>query len=337
MPKQALYYIQESGTDLRCVLCPHQCLIHNGKYGNCRVRRNSDGKFVAETYGKLSGLHLDPIEKKPLYHFFPGKLILSVGSAGCNLRCSFCQNWEISQCGIREHENLQIVKPDELVKMALSKQNNIGVAYTYNEPTVFIEYVLETAKLVQEKKMKNVMVSNGYINPEPLNELLRYIDAFNIDLKGFTEKFYHEVSGASLQPVLDTLKTIKMSGKHLEITNLVVPGLNDQHADFEAMVKWISKELGKDIVLHLSRYFPQYKMTSDPTPVSSLQQLFDIARKYLSYVYVGNVTISRGKDTVCPKCGQTLIKRFGFMTDFNHVNSSGQCRYCGNQVLICSN
>jgi len=335
MPKQALFYNREPGTDVRCRLCPHGCLIHNGKYGICRVRRNSGGKLMADSFGLVSALHFDPIEKKPLYHYFPGKVILSAGSAGCNLRCSFCQNWEISQCGIKEHGQLQPVKPEELVRMAATKTNNIGIAYTYNEPTVFIEFVLETAKLTLERKMKNVMVSNGYINPEPLEELIKYTDAFNIDLKGFTDTFYRDVSGASLQPVLDTLKAIRKSGKHLEITNLIVPGLNDDHPVFEEMVKWISTELGKSTVLHLSRYFPQYRMSQDATPVSALQQLFDIARKHLHYVYVGNVTMNKGKDTICPKCGQILIKRLGYIADLFHITSTGQCRYCGNQVLIC--
>lgn len=335
MPKQALFYSQESGTDVRCELCPHQCLIHHGQHGICGVRKNIAGKLLADNFGQISALHFDPIEKKPLYHYYPGKVILSVGSVGCNLRCSFCQNWEISQSGIKGIENLQSVKSTELVKMAVSKPNNIGIAYTYNEPGIFIEFVLKTARLVREKGLKNVMVSNGYINPGPLSELLKYTDAFNIDLKAFTEQFYHEVSGASLSPVLESLKTIKSSGNHLEITNLVIPGENDDHSEFEQMVKWISRELGRDTVLHLSKYFPQYKMTHDSTPVSTLQQLMELAKKHLSFVYVGNVAVSRGKDTICPKCGQTLIKRFGFMTEFNHVNQSGQCRFCNHQIMIC--
>ncbi len=286
---EAVYYQSISDGSVICGLCPHNCRISKGKSGICKVRSNYDGKLIADNYGKLSSIQLDPIEKKPLYHFFPGKKILSIGSVGCNLKCSFCQNCEISQSGISDFPHIKTYKPEEVVKMALSEKQNIGLAYTYNEPSVFYEFMLDTSKLIRAAGLKNVVVTNGFINSDPLVELLEYADAFNVDLKAFDSDFYKKQTKSDLEPVLEALKLINNSKKHLEITCLVVPGLNDDENKFRQMMLWISKELGNSTVLHLSRYFPRYKLSIESTPVETLLSLAKIAHEYLSFVYLGNV------------------------------------------------
>ena len=285
----ALYTRPEPNHNVVCLLCPHQCLINPGKKGICRVRSNKDGKLYTETYGSISALHLDPIEKKPLYHFFPGKKILSVGSAGCNLHCLFCQNHEISQCGIDGLPILQHMNSDELLSLAASYDNNIGLAYTYNEPTMLYEFIFDTAKKIHAAGMHNVMVSNGYINREPLQNLIPYIDAFNIDLKAFDDEFYKKITHSTLAPVLETLVYIKEQGKHLEISHLLIPGLNDYPDNFQRMTHWIASVLGKDTILHIARYFPRYKMHIAATPTESIEKFVHEAKKVLKYVYAGNI------------------------------------------------
>jgi pyruvate formate lyase activating enzyme len=233
--KEASFYSADNGK-IRCTLCPHNCIIHEGKRGICRVRKNDGGKLYSENFGQICSMNFDPIEKKPLYHFYPGSIIFSAGSLGCNLHCKFCQNWEISQTGIEEFGNLRTVAPEELINKALSRENNIGIAYTYNEPTVWYEFMIETAKLAQKEGLKNVMVTNGFINPEPLEELFPYMDAFSVDLKAFSNDFYKTVTSSRLDPVLTALKNIRNSGRHLEITNLVITDLNDNEKEFTEMI-----------------------------------------------------------------------------------------------------
>ncbi|MGC9345101.1 MAG: AmmeMemoRadiSam system radical SAM enzyme, partial [Bacteroidales bacterium] len=256
--KEAKYYRQLNGK-VECRLCPHYCVINKGKYGICRVRRNEDGKLLTDSYGHIVARHMDPIEKKPLYHFYPGKRILSIGTPGCNLRCFFCQNCGISQTGSDSFSHLNMVYPDELVKTAKKEKNNIGIAYTYNEPTVYFEYMLDTARLAKKEGLQNVMVSNGFIAEEPLQELLSVIDAFNIDLKAFNDSFYKKFTKSSIYPVMDSLEKIHEGSKHLEITYLVIPGLNDDEREFENRIDWIYDNFGKTQVLHISRYFPNYQ------------------------------------------------------------------------------
>jgi len=327
--KTALFYQKLDDSKVRCFLCPHNCILTNNKLGICGVRRNRSGDLYNETYEKVSSIHFDPIEKKPLYHFLPGKIILSIGSIGCNLKCSFCQNCEISQATVDDFRWLNHYSVEEIVDIATDKAGNTGLSYTYNEPTIHYEYMLDIATRIKEKKMYNTMVSNGYINPEPLIKLMPVMDAFNIDLKAFTEDFYKKHSKAKLQPVLETLKLLHQHGKHFEITNLVIPTLNDDPLVFGKMIDWICEELGEFTILHLSRYFPHYKMNISSTPVSTLERLYNIAREKLHYVYLGNVAGSEGQNTYCPFCHHLLISRFGYNTSITGIGVDGKCKKCG--------
>lgn len=270
-----------------CKLCPHHCHLDENQIGFCRARSNKEGVITAINYGLITSMALDPIEKKPLKRFFPGSHILSVGSFGCNLRCPFCQNYEISMAGINEIPTKK-VSPEALVSQALlmKPQGNIGIAYTYNEPLVGYEYVRDCAELAKQKGLKNVLVTNGCFCEEPLKEILPLIDALNIDLKGFTEEFYHKVSGD-----LETVKaSIKLAAKnnHIEVTTLIVPAENDTEDEIRKMSQWLAS-IRPDIPLHLSRFFPCYKMTDrNPTEVASVYALAEIARESLEFVYVGN-------------------------------------------------
>jgi pyruvate formate lyase activating enzyme len=297
---------------------------------------NHNGTLISENYALLSAINFDPIEKKPLYHFFPGSVILSLGSIGCNMKCKCCQNWQISQTGISEFNYGKNYQPEEIVGLARSKARNIGVAYTYNEPTIWYEYMFDTARLVHEAGMKNCMVSNGYICEEPLTELIKYMDAFNIDLKAFNEHFYKTQTGASLEPVKKTLVLLAKNNKHIEITNLVIPTLNDDEKEFTEMVEWIAKELGEKTVLHLSRYHPMYKMDIRATGSELLEKFHNIAAERLNYVFVGNVSIKDYQDTKCPKCGKTVIRRTGYFIENDGISKSGKCRFCGEAIAVSS-
>lgn len=333
--REAMYYGKSADNSVVCRLCPHNCLIKDGALGICRVRKNEKSKLISKSYGIISAVHLDPIEKKPLYNFYPGRDILSIGGVGCNLNCSFCQNWEISQEATCNIDSYRIYTVDEIISEAKKLTSNIGIAYTYNEPTVWYEYMLDIAIEAHKNSLKNVMVTNGFINEAPLNELLEYIDAFNVDLKAFSDTFYRKVTKSKLMPVLNTIKRIYGSGKYMEITNLVIPTLNDNEQEFKEMVKWIAKETGKDTVLHISRYFPNYKMHIKSTPRDTLDKLYAIAREYLNYVYVGNVTYNqRMSSTFCAKCNKEIIERTGYSTYLTGVDKSGCCKYCGNKVVI---
>ncbi len=273
---------------VECEICPHHCKLEEGKLGLCRGRINRKGQVVSENYGKLTAFALDPIEKKPLYHFHPGSRILSIGSYGCNLNCPFCQNCDISMAGGKEIEH-QKVTCEELVEKALQYKGrgNIGIAYTYNEPLIGYEFVRDCAKLMKKAGLKNVVVTNGYINKEPLTELLPVIDAFNIDLKGFTEEYYHKLRG--------DLATVKQSIElaaaecHVEVTTLIVPGENDSEEEMEALSGWLAS-VSPEIPLHISRFFPRFKMQDrSSTPVEQIYRLAKIARRKLKYVHEGNV------------------------------------------------
>ena len=327
--KTALYWKSLQDQKVQCLLCPHECTITPGNSGECGVRRNVNGDLISETYRHISALHYDPIEKKPLYHFHPGCTILSVGTVGCNLSCSFCQNCNISQISVAETPGYQDYEPGEVVDMAADYPGNIGISFTYNEPTIFYEYMLEVARLAKTRFLKTAMVSNGFINPDPLEELLPHMDAFNIDLKAFTEDFYRDQAKARLQPVLDTLKTLVEKGKHVEITNLVIPGLNDNADTFKEMIDWIRTEMGEDTVLHLSRYFPHHLMTREATPVTLLLDMYRIATEKINFVYIGNVASESGQNTHCPECGKLLISRSGYTTKITGVGKDNKCHYCG--------
>jgi len=327
LPKIASWFETDDGSVI-CRLCPHFCHIREGQTGICQVRQNVTGQLHALTYGKVAALHTDPIEKKPLYHFYPGRFILSAGSIGCNLDCDFCQNHEISQADPGTYHISETCSPDELVSKALDYSGNVGIAYTYNEPVIWFEYIFDTATIAKNAGLKNVLVSNGYINEEPLSELLSVIDAFSIDLKGFSEPFYAKLTGGKLAPVLNTLKQIRLAGKHLEVVNLVIPQLNDDKEVFSSMIQWISDELGDETILHLSRYFPRHRLGIEPTPLQTLKVLGEIANKSLKHVYIGNVDAGQN-DTRCPVCNHLLISRQGYIVSCAGLDATGKCIACG--------
>ena len=327
--KIASYWERLPNNVVHCLLCPRSCIIPPGKTGTCQARENINGTLYTLTYGNPCAVHVDPIEKKPFFHFLPKTLSFSIATAGCNVRCIHCQNWEISQASPKETFNY-ILTPKDIATLA-KRTGSATVAYTYTEPIIFIEYVLECAKETKKLNLRNVMHSNGYINVEPLKELCGALDAINIDLKGFRDEVYNELmQGAKLSPVLNTLKTIKSyKNVWLEITNLIIPTKNDDPRDINAMCSWIYKNLGPDVPLHFSRFYPNYLLTSLPsTPIQTLENAYKIAKKNgLRYVYIGNVPGSEYEDTYCWNCGRKLIDRQGFTVISNHI-VDGKCKFC---------
>lgn len=327
--REALFYERLGDKEVRCLLCPQECRIKPGREGVCRVRRNLDGTLYTENYGRYSSIAMDPIEKKPLYHFYPGSLILSLGTKGCNLRCGFCQNWEISQGDPLMRE----ITPQESVDIALKYRGRgcIGIAYTYSEPAMWFEFVLETARVAREKGLANVLVTNGYINPAPLEELLPFVDAMNIDVKAFTEDFYRKVCKGRLEPVL---KVVEMAAGrcHVELTTLIIPGYNDSPDEIGRLVEWIAS-IDEEIPLHFSRYFPNYKFDDPPTPVETLRMAREIALEKLRYVYIGNVSDERYSTTYCYRCGGEVIRRRGMGVEENRLRD-GKCPECGTELKI---
>jgi len=345
---------------VQCRLCPYNCFLPEGARGRCRVRANYGGKMKTLAYGRPAAVHLDPIEKKPVYHMYPGSLIYSVAAPGCNLACRGCQNWEISQIypeqapastlvpqaleikrapdgrvyGELKQGEVTGLSPEDIVKYALATRSK-SIAYTYSEPTVFYEYMYDTAVLARKAGLKNVMVSAGYINPVPLALLLPLMDVVKIDLKGYDEKFYRSYTGGSLEPVKNTLVQLKKSGALFEVVNLVAPGLNDSPRDLEALSGWVMDELGPGTPLFFSRFTPNY-LVSDipPTPTETLARARAIAmKKGLKYVYVGNLPGNEGENTYCPKCGQPLIRRYGFaILEDRLTPAGGRCPYDGTRI-----
>ncbi|MFA6217202.1 MAG: AmmeMemoRadiSam system radical SAM enzyme [Candidatus Omnitrophota bacterium] len=329
--KIALFYEKLNGKAVQCRLCPRECYISLGKKGFCGVRQNSNGELYSESFAKLVAIHIDPIEKKPLFHFLPGTTAFSIAAAGCNLKCAFCQNWEISQV---PSETLRYIflEPKDLIKKVQESKSPV-IAYTYTEPTIFYEYMLETAQLAKKAGIRNVMHSSGYINEEPLRRLAPYLDAANIDIKGFTEDFYHKMTQGSLAPVLKSLKILKEFGVHLEITALLIPGYNDTQNSIAQMCDWIKENLGIDTPLHFSRFFPMYKLLSlSPTPAETLQASRQIAlSRGLKYVYIGNLPGNQGEHTYCPRCHKIVIKRNGyFIVEKNLKNQA--CAFCAEKI-----
>jgi pyruvate formate lyase activating enzyme len=305
--------------------------VAKGKRGICRVRENRDGKYYSLVYGNPCAIHLDPIEKKPFSHVLPGTTSFSLATAGCNFQCKFCQNWEISQASPEDVYSYDV--PPELI---VSKGKEIGarsIAYTYVEPTIFYEYMFDICQLAKKAGLLNVYHSDGFINPGPLKNLCKVLDAANIDLKGFTENFYHEVCSGELTPVLETLKTLKKEKVHLEITNLIIPTKNDEVSIIKEMCLWIKKELGADTPIHFSRFYPLYKLkTLPPTPVSTLEKARAVALSSgLEYVYIGNVPGHEGENTFCPKCKKMIIQRTGYILGEVRLKD-GKCRYCGSPI-----
>ena len=325
---EALYQ-QREGDRIRCGICPQRCKLDEGSVGICGGRQVIDGRLIAVNYAQVSSLHLDPIEKKPLYHSYPGSEILSVGPNGCNLSCSWCQNWQISQ----NNAPTRTVMPEELADM-VDALDGIGVAYTYAEPLIWYEYLCDACRILRERDLVNVFVSNGYINQEPLHNILPFSDAFNIDLKSDDDACYRHFCGGSLKDVRRTIQMIYNAGKHLEITHLVVTGVNDDLRKIERLVKWISS-LDRRIPLHLSRYFPANRYDAPPTNLALMSDALELAKSKLDYVYLGNVWGETGQDTHCSSCGSLLIKRRGYGIEVVGLDGS-TCKKCGKDAPIIS-
>jgi pyruvate formate lyase activating enzyme len=321
----------EEGDKARCGLCPHLCLIAKGKSGICGVRTNIAGKLMAMTYGKVSSLNIDPIEKKPLYHFKPGESVLSLGSVGCNLGCLHCQNFSISQAGPGS-SFLRDVPPEGVPELVRSSRCN-GVSWTYNEPTMWTEFVIDSGKACKERGIFTTFVTNGYINEEPLRRMKGIVDAMNIDVKGFTEEFYKNVCKARLAPVLEAVAVAKEMGVHVELTYLIIPGKNDSVGELERFCEW-SAGIDRDMPVHFSRFHPDYKMRDvPPTPASTMEGACKIAKeKGVRFAYVGNMT-SDQENTYCPECGSLAIKRSGFSMRMVNVKD-GRCGKCGGSLAL---
>lgn len=327
MQKEALYYEKLENNKVRCHLCPQECILTEEKIGICRGKKNLQGMLYATNYAKAVSLALDPIEKKPLYHFYPGTEIFSTGPNSCNLRCDHCQNWTISQI----ESPTEVVTPENLVSLAL-KYRSVGIAYTYTEPLMWYEYILDTARLARKNNLVNVLVTNGYINPEPLLELLPLIDALNIDVKAMNPDFYKKVCKGKLEVVLKTVELSIGKNRHVEITYLIVSGLNDSEEELKRFVDWVA-DLNDRIPVHFSRYFPAYKSDLPATPVETLKKAFQIARERLKYIYVGNIYIPGTADTYCPECQKVLISRSGYSIDISGIEGK-KCKKCGTSVDI---
>lgn len=329
--KLSPYFAPLQGGDIRCELCPHRCQVSKGKRGLCRVRENRDGKFYSLVYGNPCALHPDPIEKKPFFHVLPGTISFSIATAGCNFQCKFCQNWEISQASPEDIFNHD-VPPEAIVKRAKDIRSH-SIAYTYVEPTVFYEYMLDVGQLAKKSGLLNVTHSNGYINSGPLQGLCKILDAANIDLKSFTDSFYRELCGGELAPVLDTLKTLKKEKVHLELTTLIIPTKNDDVPIIREMCLWIKKELGAETPIHFSRFYPLYKLKAlPPTPISTLEKARAAALAAgLEYVYIGNIPGHEAEHTFCPKCKKRIIQRTGYMVGEIHMKD-GKCKFCGKPI-----
>jgi pyruvate formate lyase activating enzyme len=327
-----MLWVAMDGQKVRCNLCGHRCVIAAGKYGVCRVRENAAGALKSMNYQAVVAVHVDPIEKKPLFHFLPGSRSLSVAAAGCNFQCEFCQNWQISQSP-REGAPLgEAVAPEQIVAMAVRNRCE-SVSYTYTEPTVFFELAYDTARLAKEKGVRNVFVSNGFMTPLAVETISPYLDAINVDLKAFRDETYQRIMKGRLEPVLACLKALAAAKVWVEVTTLVVPGMNDSAAELRQIAEFIAGELGRGVPWHVSRFHGDYRMTHAPgTPLSSLELAARLGKEAgLKYVYCGNVPGERDECTRCPSCGEMLIDRVGFAVRANHLRD-GACPHCGEAV-----
>ncbi len=322
----ALYY-EKQEDKVRCLLCPHVCVLAEGKTGICKTRFNQCNELYTKAWGNLCSLSIDPIEKKPLFHFLPGTNTLSVAIEGCTFHCLNCQNFSVSQYGPSINSRFNIL-PEELVESAVT-QNCQSISYTYSEPVAFFEYMLETARLAKEKGIKNVMVSNGYINKEPLRELCKYLDAVNVDLKSFDNSMYRKLTGGSLQPVLDSLKTMKENKVWLEITNLIIPDWTDNMQTIREMCKWLFGNGFAEVPIHFSRFHPMYKLDNEAhTPIETILKAGEIAISGgLKFVYAGNMRSNNRENTYCSQCGKLLVRRSGFNVLENNM-VKGICKHC---------
>lgn len=326
--KEALYYTKLKNGRVKCILCPHACELVDGERGKCFIRMNRGGLLYALTYGKVSAVAVDPIEKKPLYHFYPGSSILSIGGIGCNFNCRFCQNWHLVEAAVSQES----LSPEGLVKL-IEESQTIGIAYTYNEPLIWFEYLMDTAPLIREKGYRTVLVTNGYINPKPFKELSPYIDAMNIDLKTMSEEYCKNVCDGRVKPVLNTIEKAFEKGILVEVTHLMITDETDSIEEIKKIVDFISN-ISPSIPLHLSRYFPQRNYFNPPTPVERIERAVDVAREKLYYVYAGNVEIDGAGNTYCPSCRNTLIERRGYLTKIKGLTSERNCSSCGRKIEV---
>lgn len=329
--KRIAMFQEETARGIMCRICPNECVLKEGELSKCNNRKVHNSKLYTLAFGNPCSVNVDPVEKKPLYHFLPGSRAFSIATAGCNLVCLNCQNWTISQTSPDKTRNADLM-PEKVVEECL-KANCASIAYTYSEPVTFYEYVFETATLARKAGIKNIIKSNGYINPEPLRKLCSVADAANIDLKAFSESTYLKLTGGKLQPVLDTLKIYKEMGVWLEITNLVIPTWTDNLDDIRKMCRWLSDNGFQNTPLHLSRFYPLHKLEQlPPTPVEVLNKAYAIAAEEgLKYVYTGNAPGNEMADTKCPSCNSTIVVRQGFRIASNNI-TGGNCNKCGNKI-----
>lgn len=328
---EARYYVKLEKKTVRCVLCPRSCVLKPGQVGYCRVRKNINGKLYSLVYGRPVSAAIDPIEKKPVFHMLPGSKSFSFATVGCNLRCIHCQNWQISQA-LPEDIPVRYVPPETIIEYTI-KTGCKSISYTYTEPTVFFEYMIDIAKLAKQRGIKNVWVTSGYINKEPLIELCKYLDVARVDLKGFSDEFYQKIANTKLKYILENLKLIKEQGVFIEVVNLIIPGYNDNFDEIREMCIWIKENLGADTPVFFSRFFPHHKLSSHhPTPISTLKKAREIALEVgLKFIYIGNVSGQEGEDTFCPKCKKVVIDRLGYTVLAVNLNKS-KCKYCDEKI-----
>ncbi len=335
MEKIADYWEEKSDKQVKCTLCPRGCTIQEGDLGFCQARKNINGELYSIAYGQATSTQPDPIEKKPLYHFYPGTRAFSMSTAGCNFSCKHCQNWTLSQSSVNDVKTEEIT-PEEAVDKA-ERTNCDGIAYTYGEPTIWFEYIKDTAKIAKERGLYNVLVTNGYLNQDPLEDLEPYIDGMNVDVKAFNEEFYQDIcGGGSLEPVLETCEWAVENDIHLEITNLIIPDENDDEEEIRELCQWISEDLDPEVPIHFTRFRPLHEMMNkNSTPINILENAWDIAQaEGLKHVYVGNVPGHEADNTYCPNCEELVIKRRGFSLLEYKLDEEHACPNCGYNLNI---
>ncbi len=330
---ECMFYEKLPGGKVRCGICPRRCVVSDAERGWCGGRENRKGAYKTLVYGKACSAQIDPIEKKPLYHYLPGTTALSVATAGCNFECKFCQNWEISQVRPEQVGRVYELPPKALVEVAKARKVPT-LAFTYSEPVIFYEYAHDGAKVGRAAGVGSCIISNGYIETEPLKRLCEHLTAVKVDLKAYTEKFYRDICRGTLKPVLRTLTTCRKIGIHLEIVVLIIPTLNDTAEELTGMAKWIVDNLGPDVPLHFSRFHPQYRLRNlPPTPIKTLKAAHAIAKAAgIHYVYIGNIPMDPANHTYCPKCGKLLIQRLGYRVRESRVTAEGKCPKCGTKI-----
>jgi len=333
MKREAKFYKTLSDKKVQCKLCNHSCKIDNDNFGICQVRKNENGMLKTMIYGSTSSIAVDPIEKKPLFHFYPGTNVLSLGTIGCNFKCDHCQNYTISTANLN-FSYIREITPEQVIELAKERECQ-GIAWTYNEPTIWHEFAYDTSKLAKKSNLYTVYVSNGYIAEDPLREISKYLDAINIDVKAFDDDFYKKICKAQLKPVLETCELAKDLGIHLELTYLIIPNYNDSVEEITKFCKWVFEKLGNDIAVHFSRFHPDYKMANVPkTPMDTMIKAYEIAKETgILFPYIGNVPNGDYENTICPNCGNICIKRQGYLTNLDGINKN-KCSKCKNSLPI---